>query len=126
MPSVYLDPSTLVLAADDAAGPRPVPGAADALRSLRDAVDDVVVLSDAPVPIDLPDGVRVQPAISGEDRRTTWFVTADGETTPPGGVTTMLVGPRRMPGHLPLTRFDVEARDLSAAVIEILTREAMR
>jgi len=127
LPSVYLDPSTLVLPAVDAADARAIPGAVEALRSLREVVDDVVVLSGDPVPVELPDGVRVAAAMGRPQRPPTWFVTADPESAPPSsdGVTTLLVGPRRTRGHLPLTRFDVEARDLPAAVLEILAREAM-
>lgn len=130
MSSVYLDPSTMVM--PDPAGRTDylaVPGAGHALRSLRDVVDDVIVL--APDTwrgvVELPSGVRAATTLPDDLGPDAWFVTADPESPfgRPGGATTILVGPRRAPGQLPLPRFDVQARDLSAAVLEILAREAM-
>jgi hypothetical protein len=43
----------------------------------------------------------------------------------PAGVRTILVGPRRPPDRRPTARCDVEARDLSAAVMEILVRDTL-
>ena len=129
MSSVYLDPSTILLATSDVVdGRRAIPGATDALRNLREVVDDVVVLTSGSLEgIDLPSGVRVAASLPDPVAAGTWFLTADPESEfgRPPGATTMLVGPKRAPRHLPLPRFDVEARDLPAAVIEILTREAM-
>ncbi|HEU0237263.1 MAG TPA: hypothetical protein VFR14_12560, partial [Candidatus Limnocylindrales bacterium] len=56
-----------------------------------------------------------------------WHLTASpeaciGRST---GVTTILVGPRRPPDRGPARRCDLEARDVAAAALEILTREAM-
>ena len=57
-----------------------------------------------------------------------WLLTVDpsvcsGER--PAGVRTILVGPRRPPDRRPTARCDVEARDLSAAVMEILVRDTL-
>jgi len=56
-----------------------------------------------------------------------WLITDDpracGRRSPT--VRTILVGPRRPPARGPLVRCDLEARDLSAAVLEILAHEAM-
>ena len=56
-----------------------------------------------------------------------WYLT--GESNPPfgrpRGGTTVLVGPRRPVGKVPLPRFDLETRDMASAAMEILTREAM-
>jgi hypothetical protein len=57
-----------------------------------------------------------------------WLITADpsvcaGER--PAGVRTILVGPRRPPARRPTAHCDIEARDLPAAVMEILVRDTM-
>ena len=57
-----------------------------------------------------------------------WLITADpgvcaGER--PAGVRTILVGPKRPPARRPTAHCDIEARDLSAAVMEILVRDTM-
>ena len=130
MSSVYLDPSTLVMPdpggrADHLA----VPGAGDALRNLRDVVDDVIVLAPDTWTdiVELPSGVRAATTLPEDLGPDAWFVTADPESPfgRPGGATTILVGPRRAPGQLPLPRYDIQARDLPAAVLEILARQAM-
>jgi hypothetical protein len=131
MARVYLDPSAVLLEERGLGShePQAVPGATKALRDLADAVDEVVVLSADQVPgLELPEAVHVAhelPSTLGSD---TWFVTADPESIRGRSDTarTVLVGPKRAPGPLPLPRVDVEARDLAAAVIEILTRQAMR
>ncbi len=84
-----------------------------------------------PVPVESLVGlgitVRFEHTVASHDHAT-WVVTADPawcERERPGGVRTILVGPRRPPGRRPTAHCDIEARDLSAAVIEILAREAM-
>ena len=56
-----------------------------------------------------------------------WFLTGEPYLSAgrPRGGRTMLVGPRPPVGKVPLPRFDMEARDLSAAAMEILTHDAM-
>jgi hypothetical protein len=63
----------------------------------------------------------------GPPQSGSWLVTADPRQCQrrPAGVRTILVGPRRPPGPRPTAHCDVEARDLVAAAIEIITREAM-
>jgi len=131
MARVYLDPSAVLL--EERGGrshePHAAPGATKALRDLAEAVDEVVIVSADQVPgLELPETVHVVhelPSTMGSD---TWFVTADPESirVRSDSPRTVLVGPKRAPGPLPLPRVDVEARDLAAAVIEILTRQAMR
>ena len=85
------------------------PGAAAALDRLRRAGHTVV---------DRPDALPAPPA---------WHLTASPEACieRSAGVTTILVGPRRRPERGPARRCDLEARDVAAAALEILTREAM-
>ena len=85
------------------------PGAAAALDRLRRAGHTVVGRPDAP------------PAAPA------WHLTASPEACigRSAGVMTILVGPRRRPERGPARRCDLEARDLAAAALEILTREAM-
>jgi hypothetical protein len=128
--AIYVDPSALLLSAGDPGGAdeHVEPGGADAVRHLVEAGFDVVLLA--------PDGEPV-PDLSSEVRRASrlpehldqdaWYLT--GEPHPvfgrPRGGTTVLVGPRRPAGTLPLPRFDMEARDMASAAMEILTRDAM-
>jgi hypothetical protein len=68
----------------------------------------------AELPVEHPAGgwlLTVDPAVCAGDR--------------PTGIRTILVGPRRPPDRRPTARCDVEARDLSAAVMEILVRDTM-
>jgi len=131
MARVYLDPSAVLL--EEPGGrahePQAAPGATKALRDLAESMDEVTVVSAHRVPgLEIPDAVHLAdelPASMGSD---VWFVTADPESirSRTDAARTVLVGPKRAPGPVPLPRVDVEARDLSAAVIEILTRQAMR
>jgi hypothetical protein len=85
------------------------PGAAAALDRLRRAGHTIVGGADAP---------SAAPA---------WHLTASPEACigRSAGLTTILVGPRRPPERGPARRCDLEARDVAAAALEILTREAM-
>jgi hypothetical protein len=97
---------------------RAAPGADEAIATLRDAGYEVTVLERTADQSSAP--TALVPAGS-------WLVTSDPKHCDqrPAGVRTILVGPRRPPGPRPTARCDVEARDLAAAVIEILTRDAM-
>jgi len=131
MARVYLDPSAVLLEAPGIGSDEPhaVPGATKALRDLAEAVDEVVVIAaDRVGALDLPDAVHVADELPAAMDSDSWFVTGDPESIRgrSDSPRTILVGPKRAPGPLPLPRVDVEARDLSAAVIEILTHQAMR
>lgn len=120
--TVYLDPSALALPAGGAG--RLAPGAGDALSQLAEAGFAVVLVGSAPpAPIA---GLREAP-LPAQLEPADWFLTGDTRALAarPRGGTTMLVGPRPPVGKLPLPRFDMEARDLHAAAIEILARSAM-
>jgi hypothetical protein len=59
--------------------------------------------------------------------RGSWFVTAEPAlcAEQPAGVRTLLVGPRVGPGPFRAPGCDAGARDLAAAVLEILAHDAM-
>jgi hypothetical protein len=127
---VYLDPSALLLPpADPATADELVaPGAHDAVEHLVDAGFEVVLLGDdAAASSELPTGVRHAPELPAHLDADAWYLT--GEPYPhfgrPRGGTTVLVGPRRPQGKVPLPRFDLETRDMASAAMEILTRDAM-
>jgi hypothetical protein len=131
---IYLDTDALALAPTEGGArhgaPLTAPGALDALRHLRDGGHHLLLIGHA-VPDELDDeGLRLDlipelPASAGNGGA--WLVTGDpaacARRVP--GLRTLLVGPRRARSHRPAARCDVEARDLGAAAIEILTREAM-
>ncbi len=131
MTRVYLDPSALLLAS---AGPgsgddRVAPGIGEAVAHLVDAGFEVVVLapSSGNALGELPPAVRHEPSLPEHLDADAWFVTGDPYPSfgRPRGGTTVLVGPRRPSGKLPLPRFDLESRDMASAAMEILTRQAM-
>lgn len=129
MTRVYLDPGViLVRSGARPNGPAAVsPDAADALHNLAETGHELVLLTNSPVA--LPDGFpgvrqssRIDPGPSAS-----WYLTADpescGERRP--GLRTMLVGPGPATRRATIQRCDLQARDLQAATIEILAREAM-
>jgi hypothetical protein len=109
-----------------------------ALASAPDARDHVAHLIDAGQHVTFvgggaeaagsafPDVSRLD-ALPAEPERGSWFVTADPARCAErqAGVRMLLIGPRlgRTPVQSP--RCDTEARDLAAAVLEILARDAM-
>lgn len=138
MTRVYLRPGVLAIAPEEArAGggePVAVPGAVDALGHLADGSHELIVLGDPGRPLPSLDAleegtidVRSEAIPSSDLPAGSWLVTDEAEacTRVPRGVRTILVGPKRAPSHRPTARCDLEARDLAAAVMEILAREAM-
>jgi hypothetical protein len=130
MTAIYLDLSALRLPSLDPAVPEEqlAPGVAEAVGHLLEAGFAVVIVApeDAPMP-SLGEGVTRADMLPEHLDAGSWFLT--GEPYPalgrPRGGLTMLVGPRPPAGKVPLPRFDLEARDLPAAAMEILTHEAM-
>jgi hypothetical protein len=117
MPVVYADPSITKL-----------PDAASRLRQLVDDGWSLVLL--APVDVDLvPDlGIATTVASLPESpERGSWLLTAEpgvcAERRP--GLRSLLVGPTAPTGGRRQPRCDAEARDLGAAIIELMTRRAM-
>lgn len=136
MTAIYIHRDVLV--STPAASVRPsdafeaslVSGAAEALDHLVDAGHELHLLGALPTgAVDqLP--MALEPASEADvDRaRVAWLIVADPEecrTRRRAGLRTIYVGPRRPPQHRPTGRCDLEARDLSSAVIEILTQDAM-
>jgi hypothetical protein len=104
------------------------PGAADRLAHLAEAGHELVLV--AP-PDARSDGTiswagRLA-ALPGAPRRGSWYVTADPATCGGhrAGLRTILVGPRAE-GPRASIRCDSTARDVGAAVLEILAADAMR
>jgi hypothetical protein len=130
VPAIYLDMSALPLPSLDPAVPdeQLAPGAVEAVGHLVEAGFDVMVLApdESAVPV-LGAGVGRATGLPERLDANAWYLT--GEPHPamgrPRGGMTVLVGPRPPVGRIPLPRFDVEARDLPAAALEILTRDAM-
>lgn len=126
---VYLDPGVL-LVRSGAGGPSPSQVAADAaepLNNLAEAGHELILVTTARIP--LPDGfpvIRESPRIDPAPS-TSWFLTTDpevcGRSRP--GLRTILVGPGPTTRHATVQRCDIRSRDLHAAVMEILAREAM-
>jgi hypothetical protein len=128
---IYLEPSVMTVPTGTEVVADPTPPATAAVEALGHLADDyeLVVLGDAPRQIldAIAVPVRTAADVPPEPAHGSWLITDDPMscTSRPPGLKTILVGPRRAPSNRPSPRCDVEARDLSAAVVEILTREAM-
>ena len=128
MTRVYFDPGVLLVdSAPGRAASSTVSDAADALRNLAETGHDLFLLTD--VPISLPAGFpklrrasRIDPAPA-----TSWYLTGDPESCGrrQPGLRTVLVGPGPATRRATIQRCDIQTRDLHAAVIEIIAREAM-
>lgn len=110
------------------------PGVAEALAHLVEGSREVALLGRLPAELtDLLRGqlgreVRAVDELPAGTGRNDWYLTGEPDRcreTRVTGIRTILVGPRRSPGRAPAARCDVEARDLLAAVIEVLARDAM-
>jgi hypothetical protein len=117
MTDIYIDPSVATM-----------PDAFVHLAHLVDAGHGVILVGPLPdaEPADLPGARRVD-AVPGVVESGAWRVTADpavcGDHRP--GLRTLLVGPRPAPSPRPTPRCDAESRDLSTAILEILSRDVM-
>lgn len=115
MTTIYVDGSAAIL-----------PGAPARLVHLTDAGHEVVLVAApedrAASVVAWSDHVDELPV---DPQRGSWFVTADPSTCHDrqAGLSTLLIGPRDDSPRP--TRCDVTVRDLSAAVLEILARDAM-
>jgi hypothetical protein len=115
MTTIYIDGSAAIL-----------PDAPSRLAHLIEAGHEVVLVAPsdhrAASALSWP---RHVPSLPKDPPRGSWFVTAEparcGDRQ--AGLSTLLVGPR---DDVPRpTRCDITARDLAAAVLEILARDAM-
>ena len=129
MTPVYIDPEVLFVQSGigRAVASAASSDAAEALENLAETGHELILLSNAPIA--LPDGfprLRHASQIDPEPG-TSWYLTADpescGQRRP--GLHTMLVGPGPATRRATIQRCDIQTRDLHAAAIEILAREAM-
>jgi hypothetical protein len=126
---VYLDPGVIFVRSGAAGTGHDAvsASAADALRNLAETGHELILVTSTP--ITLPDGF---PAIRQASRidpgpSASWFLTTDPEACGErrAGLRTMLIGPGPATRRATIQRCDVQTRDLNAAAIEILAREAM-
>lgn len=130
---VFLDPGviTVLEPAPDRRGPGrlvAISGVVDSLALLGDAAR-VAIIADAPL-VDVPElaGLDTRASLPDDFPPGSWFITSDPtwcEGDRPTGLRSILVGPKRPPARRPTLRCDVDARDLNAAMMEILVRETM-
>jgi hypothetical protein len=104
-----------------------VPGAADAVTLLAEG-HELTLVDPRGEAAALLSAVAAVTQLPPSYRAGAWYITADEawcEGDRPSGLQSILVGPRRPPARRPTARCDLEARDLNAAVMEILVRETM-
>jgi hypothetical protein len=104
------------------------PGALEAVQLLGESHDLVVIAEDSLADVESLAGAASSPTVPNGFPPGSWYITDDEawcEGERPAGLRSILVGPRRPPARRPTLRCDIEARDLSAAVMEILVRETM-
>jgi hypothetical protein len=117
MTSIYVHPSAVAL-----------PEAAAQLVHLVESGHEVVLLGEVPPTVsEAMPRLRRAPGVPAEVVPGSWLLSADAETCSErrAGLRTLLIGPRTAPSPRPGRRCDVEARDLAAAVLEILGRDVM-
>jgi hypothetical protein len=103
------------------------PGARGHVANLIDAGQRVTFVgADPGSAASFPDVSRLD-SLPAESERGSWFVTADPARCAerPARVRTLLIGPRAGRSPVQGPRCDMEARDLAAAVLEILAHDAM-
>ena len=129
MTRVYLDPGVIFVrsGASQIGHATLSPDAAEAVQNLTETGHDVVLLTSSPMA--LPAGFpRLQQSSEiAPGPSASWYLTADPEACGErrAGLRTMLVGPGPATRRATIQRCDIHARDLQAATIEILAREAM-
>lgn len=116
MSDVYIDPSVAAM-----------PDAGEQLAHLIDTGHAVLVVDGPEDPPAMPLGALRVAAVPDTVTEGAWRVTADPEICGEhrAGMRTLLVGPKAAPARRPTPRCDAEARDLAAAVLEILSRDVM-
>ena len=134
MTTVYFEHGAILFAQPDDNRRRPpamvlVPGLMDQIRYLLEArVDIRVVGGHIAGQFDALEELQIIPELPDDPPVDSWLVTSDPgwcERPRPAGLRTILIGPHKTPGPRRSTYCDVVARDLSAAVMEILTRQVM-
>lgn len=127
---VYIAPKLVIHPVGAAAkAPNVVPGAPEALRHLRDARFQIVVLVNAPGRLvqDLSVGATGQAELPAIVPHGSWLLTDDerGCEERRAGLKTILVGPKPGSSRRPTALCDRRARDLFSAVLEVLAQQAM-
>ena len=116
MTDIYIDPSVATM-----------PDAFEHLAHLVDTGHGVILVGPAPERASELPGSRRIDAVPDTVEAGAWRVTADpavcGDHRP--GLRILLVGPKSAPTPRPTPRCDAEARDLSTAILEILSRDVM-
>lgn len=117
-------------AADPRRDPRPalLSGVHATLERLADTHDVVIVSAEPLSPETAGPGLLVVAQLPAEHPAGSWLLTSDPAVCAgdrPPGLRTLLVGPRRPPDRRPTAHCDEEARDLAAAVMEILVRDTL-
>lgn len=126
--TVYLDPD--VILSQRGAGPVDSPavasGVREALETLAETGHPLVFVTDQAVSLP-PDFPAVTTAARVASSGSGWFLTTDPERCGPrrAGMHSILVGPGPAGRRSEIHRCDIRTRDIHAAVIEILAREAM-
>ncbi|HEX5012784.1 MAG TPA: hypothetical protein VFV72_01405 [Candidatus Limnocylindrales bacterium] len=104
-----------------------MPDAADQLRHLTETGHRLHVLGEAPPGLSAALEIEQVSQLPSSPPTGSWLLTASPELCadrrPP--LSSMFIGPRPAPSPRPAPRCDADARDMAAAVLEILRREAM-
>jgi hypothetical protein len=125
----YLAPGLVIHPATTHKTPSVLPGAPEALRHLRDARFQIVILVNAPGRLiqDLSVGATAQTVLPAIIPHGSWLLTDDergcNERRP--GLKTILIGPKAGSSRRPTAMCDRRARDLFSAVLEVLAQQAM-
>ena len=116
MIDIYLDPLAAAM-----------PDAADQLRHLTETGHRIHVLGTTPPALAEALDVEQVDELPDSPSEGSWLLTANSdlcaERRPP--LSSMFIGPRPAPSPRPAPRCDTDARDIAAAVLEILRHEAM-
>jgi hypothetical protein len=128
MNRIYFEPGVLVARPDvEFTEAAITPDAGESLRNLAETGHELVMVSGRPM--DLPGDFPPMHAVPHIDDASdgSWFLTTDPELCGPrqANLRTVLVGPGPGTHKATVQRCDVTTRDLRAAVLEILAREAM-
>jgi hypothetical protein len=125
----YIAPGLVIHPAVAHKTPSVLPGAPEALRHLRDARFQIVILANAPGWLiqDLSVGASGQAQLPAIIPHGSWLLTDDehacAERRP--GLKTILVGPKPGSSRRPTAMCDQRTRDLFSAVLEVLAQQAM-
>jgi hypothetical protein len=125
----YITPGLVIHPGAVGKTPSVLPGAPEALRHLRDARFQIVILVNAPSRLiqDLSVGATGQAELPAIIPHGSWLLTDDERRCEERhvGLKTVLVGPKPGSSRRPAAMCDRRARDLFSAVLEVLAQQAM-